>query len=361
MFGDTIDFEKYLSYNDSSFENQIDDNANFNDLSFTHGKHPFDEKQDNIEISTNIKSNLNENHSEKKDNFSNKESSNHDNSSNDYPFKKIKDKNPKYKYNLIEDKNVKQAEKKLLNKKRKNEKEQQETKSIEQTENEDEIEQEDEIVNENKIKRGRKTNNSEENKGNVHNKMSSDNIFRKIKSKIFNEYLLAFGNKMINKNENDKERLYKLDYKYINKIKKKEDLEFLNMQLQKILSLDVTPKQRNKTTNNKNLIEKNIKDIKEQVVKDGDTILFALNMKLKDWLDLFLLKKNIDEDLKKKYNNVDFKKIVECIGDVKVLLDEILQENDERYFSLFILYLYNYEKYFDIKRNRNNKDSEKKK
>ena len=165
---------------------------------------------------------------------------------------------------------------------------------------------------------------------------------------------------MINKNENDKERLYKLDYKYINKIKKKEDLEFLNMELKKILSLDVTPKQRNKTTNNKNLIEKNIKDIKEQVVKDGDTILFALNMKLKDWLDLFLLKKNIDEDLKKKYNNVDFKKIVECIGDVNVLLDEILEKNDQHYFSSFILYLYNYEKYFDIKRNRNNKDSEKK-
>ncbi len=47
---------------------------------------------------------------------------------------------------------------------------------------------------------------------------------------------------MINKNENYKERLYKLDYKYINKIKKEEDLQLLNMELQKNLLLDISPK-----------------------------------------------------------------------------------------------------------------------
>ena len=129
MFDDTIDFEKYLSYNDSSFENQIDDNANFNDLSFTHGNHSFDEKQDNIEISTNIKSNLNENHSEKKDNFSIIESSNTiielsngDNSSNKfYSFDDITEKfqnsdfNEKLKKNSI----IEEREQKLCIRKRK--------------------------------------------------------------------------------------------------------------------------------------------------------------------------------------------------------------------------------------------------
>ena len=320
------------------------------------------------ENTTNYNSNSNVFLSGKKDKSSNKESSKDDNSSIDYEsFDKIKEKLQKFKGILRKNQYTIIVEKKLCNKKRHRGNRGQNDKAnleIEQSENEIEveIEQKDGIFNEDRIKRGRKPKYSENKKVNdEHNKMSSDNIIKKIKSLIF-KYLLAFGNKMINKNENDDERLYKLDYKYINQVKKEDDLQLLNKELQKILSLDVSPKQRNKSTDsNKKLIEKIIEGINEQPVEERDaTTIFALNMKLKDWLDLFLLKKNID-DLKKGYDsqeieNVKFDKIVECIGDVNDLLKTILSDNDELYFGLFVLYLYNYERYFDLKRKRINKN-----
>ena len=160
--------------------------------------------------------------------------------------------------------------------------------------------------------------------------MSSYNIVKKIKSNIF-KGVLIFMNKLI-KNGKEEIKLYSLDYKYINQLKKEKDLNYINMKLKDLLSFDISPKQKYKPSDfNKILIYKIIN--KKQYVEDYNTTIFSFFMTLKEWLDLFLKKKNIN-DLKEKYyleeiNNVNFEKIEKCIGNVNILLNEILEFNDE--------------------------------
>ena len=169
---------------------------------------------------------------------------------------------------------------------------------------------------------------------------------------------MGFINIMIkNKKGNS---LYKLNYqKYINNIVKEKDLNYLNMKLKDLLSLDISPKLKYLDNDyNKKLIDQIIN--KKILVQDYNTTIFALNMKLKDWLELFLMKQN-KNDLMNKYRleetyGVNFDTIEQCKGNVNDLYKEILDKNDEQYFSLFVLYLYNYERYFYMKRIRKNKD-----
>ncbi len=287
---DFVFFNNLLPY-DSLFENENDNKFLYNCLASPF--HPemtlFEENHDNIEISTNSKSNVNDFPLEERVKSSEKESSNDDSLIGYYSFDKIQAKFPNFE--LRKNPYVKIAEKKLCNKKR--QRDSQENSVTEENDNEEIIELEEENENKNRKKRGRKP---KDNKGyKEHNNKSSDNIALKIKTYIF-KYLLAFGNEVIK--NNDKERLYKIAYKNINKIKKEEDLKLLDMEIQKILSLEISTKQKYKSSDyNKNLIEKIIN--KEKTVEDYDTTIFAFNMKLKDWLDLFLMKKNMD-DLKNK-------------------------------------------------------------
>ena len=50
-----------------------------------------------------------------------------------------------------------------------------------------------------------------------------------------------FLNSLLEKTNIYKERLYKLDYKYINQLKKEEDMNFLKMSLKELYSLDICP------------------------------------------------------------------------------------------------------------------------
>ena len=88
-----------------------------------------------------------------------------------------------------------------------------------------EIENKEENINEKK--RGRPPPLNYANIGG-HNKMSEDNVIKKIKSYIF-KYVIKFTNKILNKTDKDEDRLQKLDYKYIDQIKREKDLELLNM------------------------------------------------------------------------------------------------------------------------------------
>ena len=315
---------------------------------------PFlEEYQDYKEIPIYSISNLNENHSE--DTIINSsiiessnpiiELSNGDNSSiKFYSFDKIKeifqnsDFHEKLKKNII----IEEDEQKLCSKKRKRNKTSQ---GAQDKKNE----------NEKRTKRGRKNKNKNGQK--EHTKMGADNIIKKIKSKIF-KYSMGFINKMI-KNKEEKS-LCRLNYKkYIDNIVKEKDLDYLNMKLKDLLSLEISPKQKFLDKDfNKNLIDQIIN--KEILVQDYNTTIFALNMKLKDWLELFLMKQNIN-DLKNKYrleetNDVNFDTIEKYKGKVNDLYRELLKGNDEQYFSLSFLYLYNYERYFYMKRIRKTKD-----
>jgi hypothetical protein len=78
------------------------------------------------------------------------------------------------------------------------------------------------------------------------NKYSPDNIIKGIKSRIF-EYPLKFLNNMLEKYKKpNKDLLLKLDYKYINKVNKKFDLEYLNMPLKHLFSNEVSFKVKQK-------------------------------------------------------------------------------------------------------------------
>jgi len=210
---------------------------------------------------------------------------------------------------------------------------------------------------EEKKKRGRK---SKENiKREIHDKRCPDNIIKKIKVVIF-KYTLLFLNKILNDNSKYKIQLLKLDYKLINRIEKEQELNFLNLSLKDLFSKDISPKYKNKFPHdyNKKIIEKILKD-------DGDIVLFAFNMTLRDWLDIFTQKKSV-KDIVNKYNknNIDFQDLIEKIEQSLIGFDKMLKKinenNDEDYMTLFIFYFYNYERWFCLKkcRKRNIKEKE---
>ena len=237
--------------------------------------------------------------------------------------------------------NICEAEDKLCKRKRKREDKDKENNCI--------INQE-----EKKSKRGRKTKTTKNRE--EHNKMSSDNIIKKVKSKLF-FYLFQFLNKMLNKaDENKQPKLVKLDYKYINQLNKDIDTKYLRMSLKDLASLEISSKFKNRTSDSNQQFIESVIDKKESV-EDYETILFVFNMPFGEWIDLFTCKKDINElkDQYKEVNNINFDKIGKNIASVKELLEEMIENNDEEYFSFFTFYLYNYERWFSIKTARNRK------
>ena len=188
---------------------------------------------------------------------------------------------------------------------------------------------------EKRTKRGRKTKINENRE--EHNKMSSDNIIKKVKSKLF-FYLFQFLNKMLGKADKDKQpKLVKLDYKYINQLNKDIDIKYLRMPLKDLASLEISSKFSKRPSDaNQQFIEKVID--KTESVDDYDTILFVFNMTFGEWLDLFTCKKDINElkDQYKEIKNVNFDKIWQNISCVKELLEEMI----ENIILVLLLFIY---------------------
>lgn len=220
-----------------------------------------------------------------------------------------------------------------------------------------------------KKKRGRKKNNDPSNS--LHNKNSHDNIIKKIKSKIL-EHLLNFINDLLNslkekkiinldniKNEKEIEKekiIKKIDYnKVVNDMKKKNNLAFLKMTLKELLSIKISSKY---STLSKDLNKSTINELFNRE-KENKIINFIFNMKLGDWIDIFTYKKEItefgfiDNEIIKEIE-INFKK-------VDKLLEEIYDLNNENnYFSFFVCLLYNFERWFYVKKGRQRKDKKRK-
>ena len=149
----------------------------------------------------------------------------------------------------------------------------------------------DKLINENskndekKNKRGRKT--IGKNKRETHDKNHPDNIIKKVKVFIF-KYSLDFLNNLLKENFRYPVELLKLNNKFVDRMNKEQELEFLNMSLKYLFSKEISPKYLNI-----NSVDKNYnKGMIEKILKDADdTILFAFNMTLREWLDIFTLKK----------------------------------------------------------------------
>ena len=204
-----------------------------------------------------------------------------------------------------------------------------------------------------------------------HDKYHGDNIIKKIKLKLF-ESFLNFVNIVINENL-EKTKLIKLnlflrpllkrikkfenllkiiEYKYIDRLNKKFDIEILQMQFKEIFSKDISPKySKLKPESNKEIINNLINE-----EKDNHKIQFVLNMKFKDYLDVFIYKKqfntlpNYEEEklgtVEKNFEYMD-----------KLILDIYRENPNDNYLLYFIIYLYNYERYFHLKRERTRKSN----
>ena len=245
---------------------------------------------------------------------------------------------------------IEEQEYKLCNKKRRKQKKE-EKKIIVMIENKEK---------KNKNKRGRKCHKSFLSQ--EHNKMSSNNIIKKIKGYFF-KYLIDFMNKILDISDGDKNKLIKLNYKYIDQLKKNINLELLEKSLKELLSMEITSKFLTLDTNfNKTLLEK-IENQTES--EDYYTKKFVLNMKFKDWLSLFTFKRNIYDLIKEKAGEeyskiINARKIEKSLIGADILLNKMLLKNnekdeeifDEQYFSSFIFHLYNYERWFFMKTGR---------
>jgi len=181
----------------------------------------------------------------------------------------------------------------------------------------------------------------------LHNKYSSDNIIKKIKSKLFEEILQFINNIVntsdININIDKKKKILKdIDYKYINRLNKEYDLNLLNTSIKDLLSFRVSDKFHCFDKDfNKNLI-KELMNTKN----DNKFLMFALNMKFREWLDLFTLKIEF-----KEFSETFSEELNKNMTKVKDMIESVYSKNkDINYISSFIFYLYNYENWFIMKR-----------
>ena len=221
------------------------------------------------------------------------------------------------------------------------------------------------LQKEEKKKSGRKR--KEDNTLSKHNKNTPDNIIKKIKTKIL-KYLLIFINKLIysifDKNtiksclktingseyeEKDEVGFIKyLDYNiYVNKMKKDSNIKNLKTTLKDFLSNNVSTKFKNiKDDTNKNIIE-------ELSKQNNEIFNFIFNLKLGDWLDVFLYKKEFEKF--GKINGNQMKIIMDSFQRVDKLLINICKKynTDYDYVSSFICHMYNFERWFLIKTGRN--------
>ena len=77
-----------------------------------------------------------------------------------------------------------------------------------------------------------------------------------------------------------------------------------------------------------------------------------MNMKFKDWIDIFTYKKDISSIL--NLDNESSINFEQCIEHVDNLILEIYRKNqNDNYILYLLIYLYNYERWFAVKRGRN--------
>ena len=176
--------------------------------------------------------------------------------------------------------------------------------------------------------------------------MSPDNIIKKIKSKIFN-LVLNFINNLLYLHFKER-KLLKTDYSYVNKMNQKENLEYLDMSLRDILSFDISKKYKFKFKNQKDYNKKIIEQVEK--LENTQTLTFALNLSLQDFMDIFCFIKKF-EDFEKK-ENIDLAALKNSFTYCDSILKEIYDCSDD-YFAFFIFFIYNYKRWFSIKKKRN--------
>ena len=204
-------------------------------------------------------------------------------------------------------------------------------------------------------KRGRKPNN--DNSERIHTKYKSDNIMKKING-IFFKYLVYFINNILYKyniERDEKDKIIKeLDYdKYINHLRKIENVTYLYQSIQKLLSNDISPKYKAKKGFDINSNRNNIKMILEKE-QENEVINYVFNIKFGEWIDLLIMEKDIKEI--GKISDIGYTEIKKNLPTINDLIKDVKQNNDKTYLSLFLFYLFNYKRSLFIKNARKRKN-----
>ena len=180
-----------------------------------------------------------------------------------------------------------------------------------------------------------------------HTKNDVDNVIKKIKRVFFDkspEYVVE----VVNSNKSDKKQKFllgKLSYEYIDNLKKENELALFRMKLKDLLSFNISSKCS--LSKDKEFNKKNINRILEEE-KDNKVIIDLLNMNFGDWIDVFTLKTSIE-------NVPEFDGLEEALNTIYKKNDKDSEKKDEKYFSRFIFYLFNYQNYFRNKKGRSSK------
>jgi hypothetical protein len=124
------------------------------------------------------------------------------------------------------------------------------------------------------------------------------------------------------------------------------------MSLSDIFSLDVSSKYSSKKEDYNKVLISGILE-KEIEVEDFDTIMFLFKITLNDWIDLFTYKTDIFTLINEhNASNVNYNKIQNNFIGVNHLLNKISEKYDCKYYTLFLLYIFNFQRWFYIKRGR---------
>ena len=235
------------------------------------------------------------------------------------------------------------------------------------------------LKNKEDIKFGRKK--KEDLSFRIHNKYTTDNIIIKIKN-VMKKYLIIFVNNIIislygSKKINEIRTILNLpkhaslslikdiNYKSIaNKTRKKDNLDLLTISVEEFLSSSVSTRYRKINKEEYNNLSKYNQIIIDFLFKDNinlDLFNFIFkNLKIEDWLNIFIYQKELNDFHSFNYLGESQKKIIE---ESFIKIDDIfdkLSEEGDLYFFCFLLLIYNYKRYFLIKRERQGKDKAKK-
>jgi len=138
-----------------------------------------------------------------------------------------------------------------------------------------------------------------------------------------------------------------LDYSYADNLKKSEEIKLLNMTIKDIIKNKCISPKYSKYGEDYN---KNLLGIVLQSENSNEIIKYAFNMKFKEWINILTKK------VKAKKNEEYFNQI----GDLLKKVEEKNDDNDnDEYMPNFIYCLYNYERIFILKRDRNSEVNEK--
>lgn len=184
----------------------------------------------------------------------------------------------------------------------------------------------------------------------THTKDSEDNLIKKIKGILFSR-AIEYINSFIKKHKTNKKNIFKLRYlyygKYVNDLKKENEMNLFETKLKDFASRQASEKNFKNKEFDENYNKNQIVSILEEE-KNNEKINMLLNMTFGEFIDIFSLMKNLDDDL--EFNGLQ--------NTLKGIYED--ENNSREYFSRFVFYLFNYKAWFNNRKGRKGRKEKKK-